>query len=105
MDWAKAEARKPLRNAAEGGSPYQTARRLRPRARRALITLRPFLVAMRERNPCVRFRLMVLGWYVRFMAPGSVLRVARSAVMTGLLQRAGDSKDGYPQSQIKIFFR
>ena len=36
--------------------------RLRPLARRALITLRPALVAMRARNPWVRLRLMLLGW-------------------------------------------
>ena len=36
-------------------------RRLRPRARRAAITLRPPRVAMRERNPCRRFRTSLLG--------------------------------------------
>ena len=35
--------------------------RLRPLARRALITLRPALVAMRARNPWVRLRLRLLG--------------------------------------------
>lgn len=44
------------------------ARRVRPLARRRFSTCRPFLVAMRARNPCVRFRFTLLGWYVRFMA-------------------------------------
>jgi hypothetical protein len=39
-----------------------TARRLRPLARRRFRTWRPFLVAMRARNPWVRFRLILLGW-------------------------------------------
>ncbi len=30
--------------------------------------LRPFLVLLRARNPWVRLRLMLEGWYVRFMA-------------------------------------
>ena len=37
------------------------ARRLRPRARRALMTLRPPAVAMRTRNPWVRRRAIRLG--------------------------------------------
>lgn len=46
---------------------YQTARRLRPLARRRDRTARPFLVAIRARKPWVRARLIVLGWKVRFM--------------------------------------
>jgi hypothetical protein len=42
-----------------------TVRRFRPLARRRLRTSRPFLVLMRTRNPCVRFRWRVLGWNVR----------------------------------------
>ena len=45
----------------------QTARRLRPLARRALITLRPPAVFMRTRKPWVRLRRVTEGWYVRFM--------------------------------------
>jgi len=41
---------------------------LRPRLRRALMTRRPPLVAMRARKPCVRRRLILLGWNVRFMS-------------------------------------
>lgn len=46
-----------------------TAILLRCRARRALITLRPFLVDMRLRNPWVRLRDTLLGWKVRFIGP------------------------------------
>jgi hypothetical protein len=41
---------------------YQALRLLRPRARRAAMTLRPPLVAMRERNPWRRLRTSLLGW-------------------------------------------
>ena len=44
-----------------------TARRLRPFARRAAITARPPRVFMRVKKPCVRARLTLEGWYVRFM--------------------------------------
>jgi hypothetical protein len=44
-----------------------TDRRLRPFARRALMTFWPLRVAIRALKPCVRFRLMTLGWKVRFM--------------------------------------
>jgi hypothetical protein len=40
----------------------QADRRLRPRARRAAITLRPPTVAMRARKPCRRLRTILLGW-------------------------------------------
>lgn len=49
------------------GSRDQALRRARPRARRALIMARPFLVFIRARNPWVRLRLISLGWNVRFM--------------------------------------
>jgi hypothetical protein len=42
----------------------ETVRRLRPLARRRFRTSRPFLVAMRTRNPCVRLRRRRLGWKV-----------------------------------------
>jgi hypothetical protein len=38
-----------------------TVRRLRPFARRRFSTSRPFFVAIRTRNPCVRLRWRVLG--------------------------------------------
>ena len=48
--------------------------RARPLARRRFRTRRPALVAIRARKPCVRARLILLGWYVRFMAfPGTLL--------------------------------
>lgn len=43
-------------------------RRARPLARRALTTARPPTVRMRARNPCVRLRFNLLGWYVRFIS-------------------------------------
>jgi hypothetical protein len=44
----------------------QTVRRLRPFLRRAAITRRPFLVAIRERKPWTRLRRRLWGWNVRF---------------------------------------
>ena len=46
--------------------------RLRPLARRRFSTFRPVGVAMRARNPCVRFRLRLLGWYVLFIEKPSL---------------------------------
>jgi len=46
----------------------QAHRTLRPRARRALSTLRPFLVAMRARKPWRALRTRLDGWKVRFIA-------------------------------------
>jgi hypothetical protein len=43
-----------------------TARRFRPLARRRFKTARPARVFIRLRNPWVRFRLLLCGWYVRF---------------------------------------
>ena len=45
-----------------------TVRRLRPLLRRALRTFRPPLLDILRRKPWVRSRLMLDGWYVRFMA-------------------------------------
>src|SRR6185437_7031208 len=42
--------------------PRQGMSFLRPFARRRAKTLRPFFVAMRARNPCVRLRRTLLGW-------------------------------------------
>ena len=41
--------------------------RVRPRARRPAKILRPALVAMRARNPCLRLRLIFDGWNVCFI--------------------------------------
>ena len=41
--------------------------RARPLARRCLRMRRPALVAIRARKPCVRARLRLLGWNVRFI--------------------------------------
>jgi hypothetical protein len=51
----------------EGPDYDETVRRLRPFARRRFSTSRPFLVLIRTRKPCVRFRRRRLGWNVRFM--------------------------------------
>lgn len=45
----------------------QTVNFLRPLARLRRIISRPAAVLMRARNPCTRFRLILLGWYVLFM--------------------------------------
>ncbi len=44
-----------------------TAMDLRPLRRRALRTSRPALLRIRTRNPCVRRRGTLCGWYVRFI--------------------------------------
>jgi hypothetical protein len=49
----------------------ETVSRLRPLARRRFSTRRPFLVAIRVRNPCVFARWRRFGWKVRFMMSGS----------------------------------
>ena len=70
-----------------------TARRLRPFARRDASTLRPPRVAIRARNPCVRLRLMTLGWNVRFMAQRS-----------GDFERERDSKNRSDASQFSMSY-
>jgi hypothetical protein len=45
----------------------QADSRFRPRARLRFRIARPARVAIRARNPCLRFRLRTFGWYVRFM--------------------------------------
>jgi hypothetical protein len=44
------------------GTSHQALSRLRPRARRAAITLRPPFFAMRARKPWRRLRTSLLGW-------------------------------------------
>ena len=46
----------------------ETVRHLRPLARRRARTLRPFLVAMRSRKPCLLTLLRFEGWNVLFIA-------------------------------------
>ena len=63
---------------------------VRPRARRALITRRPFLVRIRRRNPWTRTRRRILGWYVRFgMVEPSFKKRAHSAVWICRIQFTG----------------
>jgi hypothetical protein len=54
--------------ATTSGDVRQGQRRLRPFARRRASNLRPLLVAMRARKPCVRARCRLLGLNVRFIA-------------------------------------
>lgn len=61
-------ARKPRVHGATSHIGAQGVSRARPLARRRASTLRPLRVAIRARKPCVRLRLMTLGWNVRFMA-------------------------------------
>src|SRR4051794_14095815 len=56
-----------------------TEMRLRPLARRRRSTSRPPRVFLRARKPCVRLRLLLWGWYVRFTA---FLRRLRSRIDT-----------------------
>lgn len=56
-----------------------TARRRRPFARRALMTLRPLAVAIRLRKPCVRRRDVRLGVDSPFFTAALPLRSARLA--------------------------
>ena len=51
-----------LQSLARNKTGAQTARRLRPLARRALMTARPPRVRMRARKPSVRARLTLDGW-------------------------------------------
>ena len=49
--------------------PGQGASRLRPFLRRACRIALPECVRIRARKPCVRLRLRLLGWNVRFIVP------------------------------------
>ena len=57
-----------------GPAGVQTERRLRPFLRRRAMTVRPPLVRMRTRKPCVFLRLRLLGWNVRYIVPASGFR-------------------------------
>lgn len=66
----------------------QALRRARPLARRALTIARPFLVFIRARKPWVRFRLISLGWNVRFMMLYNSVCGARAPPDWARLRRA-----------------
>src|SRR5690606_19310031 len=55
--------------------PY-TARRLRPLARRALMTARPPRVFIRTKKPWVRLRRVTEGWKVRFIGNPNIKELA-----------------------------
>jgi hypothetical protein len=66
----RADAAKPVAGIAAAlrrRNERQTVSLARPLARRADSTLRPPTVLMRARNPCVRARRSLEGWYVRFI--------------------------------------
>ena len=67
------------------GQAGQTARRLRPFARRARITARPPRVFIRARKPCVRARLILDGWYVRFITMPGLSKSPRLHLVTTIL--------------------
>lgn len=76
----------------KAGASAQGVRRARPLARRRESTLRPLRVAIRARNPWSRARLILLGWYVRFIGcrgfgESQQFRPARTAELS---QRAAD---------------
>lgn len=56
----------------------ETVSRLRPFARRRFSTSRPFFVAIRVRKPCVFLRRRRLGWKVRFMFGGPLIRTEKA---------------------------
>lgn len=72
----------------------QAESRFRPFWRRRFRTSRPPFVRMRTRNPCVRFRLRLLGWNVLFMIEPRppVVSGAVSWVLRG--QRLGTNHEG-----------
>lgn len=60
-----------------------TARRLRPLARRALITARPPRVFMRTKKPWVRLRRVTEGWKVRFIGDPNIKELTRRTPRVG----------------------
>jgi hypothetical protein len=66
----------------------------RPFARRRFRIRRPAFVAMRARNPCVRARLIRLGWNVRFICLKS-WAIFEMATLEGFtIQRSRLKKEG-----------
>jgi hypothetical protein len=61
---------------------------LRPLRRRAESTARPDRVRIRTRNPCVRLRRRLLGWYVRFIKRGHARGASRISQGKGRLKIA-----------------
>ena len=59
---------------------------IRPLARLRFKTSRPPLVAMRARNPNFLTRLVLLGWYVRFIEISSLAILPSRGFCHGLIQ-------------------
>lgn len=76
-------ARERQRTSAFPDTQRQGVRRRRPFARRRASTLRPFLVAMRARKPCVRLRRVTLGWNVLFITDPVTVSVSRGRKKPG----------------------
>lgn len=71
-------------------SAHDTERRFRPFPRRRRKISLPAFVLIRFRNPCVRLRRRLFGWYVRFMPSSS----------RGLLARTGRIPNKYHSSHL-----
>lgn len=76
-----------------------TESRLRPLARRAAKTFRPFLVCMRLRNPCLRTRRRFEGWNVRFIdSSGGTRLLPVSARTVKLIHETGSAHVAIPRT-------
>ena len=62
---------------------YYALRRLRPLSRRLLRTDRPDLVDIHNLNPCLRERLRLLGWNVRFVDMSTSWLFFQSTLLVG----------------------
>jgi hypothetical protein len=78
-------------------SPH-TARRFLPFALLLFSTRRPFFDFILLRNPCVRFRRVLCGWYVRFMMTTLLFRSRFSchcrstAIASAAMRRCGENR-------------
>ena len=75
------------------------ARRLRPFARRRFRIARPDLVFIRSRKPCLRRRLIRLGWNVRFIGADphfSAWAILALAAPVGVPEGRISSRSGAP---------
>lgn len=64
------------------------ATRARPFTRRRLMTARPAFVDTRARNPCVRARCRLCGWWVRFGITNGILYRSYDTLSSTLLCRS-----------------
>jgi hypothetical protein len=71
----------------------------RPFARRRFRITRPAFVAIRARKPCVRARLIRLGWNVRFINLESWTVAAISGFKTRGLPLKKEGRQGYAREK------